>query len=455
MGTGDQRFPHLLLVNPWIHDFAAYDVWAKPLGLLTLGAILRDHGCRVSYLDCLDRFHPRARSNAPRARCGRGPFLKTPLPTPPALAHIPRTYSRYGIPPEWLRTDLARLPRPDLILVTSLMTYWYPGVAETVAELKGALPGVPVLLGGVYATLCPEHAGAHSGADAIITGEAEDRILDLLGRWIPGFRRKSPSSRFDPHEMDTWPLPALDLQREIGYLPLQTSRGCPFDCAYCAARRLNPRRRLRSPAKVLAEIRHWHKTAGVRDIALYDDAFLVDAGRHARPILEGIVDLDLDLRLHTPNALHIRAITAEVAELMFRAGFHTLRLGLETAAFEGRGALDAKVTAAEFNACVGHLRRAGFRRDQLGAYLLAGLPGQSLAALKYSIDIVHGAGITPIPAYYTPIPGTRLWEAAKAASPYDLEADPLYSNNAILPCVPQGFSWDYLSRIKGWVRRTQ
>ncbi len=49
--------PRILLVNPWIHDFAAYDFWATPLGLLTLGAMLRDHGARVSYVDCLDRFH--------------------------------------------------------------------------------------------------------------------------------------------------------------------------------------------------------------------------------------------------------------------------------------------------------------------------------------------------------------------------------------------------------------
>jgi radical SAM superfamily enzyme YgiQ (UPF0313 family) len=439
---------HILLVNPWIHDFAAYDVWAKPLGLLTLAAILRDHGYTVSYVDCLDRFHPRAQPGDPRARCGRGPFLKTPLSTPPALAHIPRTYSRYGIPPEWLREDLRQVPRPDAILVTSLMTYWYTGVRETIAELRATFPGVPVVLGGVYATLCGDHARAHSGADVVIEGEAEDRILGLMGE-ISGHRSQA---HFNPDDMDSWPWPALDLQREVGYLPLQTSRGCPFDCAYCASRRLNPRRRLRSTEKVLDEIRHWHQQYGLRDIALYDDAFLVDGKHHARPLLEGIIDLDLDLRLHTPNALHIRKITAEVAGLMRRAGFHTVRLGLETAAFEQRSGLDAKVTADEFAACVDHLRRAGFRREQLGAYLLAGLPGQSLKALKHSIDIVHGVNITPIPAYYTPIPGTRLWEAAVAASPYDLEADPLFCNNAILPCVPDGFSWDYLSQIKAWVQ---
>jgi alkylhydroperoxidase family enzyme len=447
--------PRILLINPWILDFAAYDVWAKPLGLLTLGAILREHGYRVSYIDCLDRFHPRAKPSDPRARCGRGPFFKTPLPTPAQLAHVPRTYSRYGIPAAWLREDLARLTRPDAVLVTSLMTYWYPGVQETIQELKIAFPGVPVALGGVYATLCPEHARRHSGADVIIQGETEGRILELVKALVPGVRGLRRASHFDPEDMDAWPLAALDLQREMGYLPLQTSRGCPFDCAYCASRRLNPRRRRRSPERVLAEIVHWHETTGVRDIVLYDDAFLVDAEHHARPILEGIADLDLGLRVHTPNALHIRAITGELAELMFRAGFDTLRLGLETAAFEARGAIDAKVTAAEFAACVAHLRRAGFRREQLGAYLLAGLPGQTPEALKASIDVVHDAGITPIPAYYSPIHGTRLWEAAVAVSPYDLTKDPLFCNNAILPCVPEGFSWEYLARIRGWVRRGQ
>ena len=43
--------PHILLVNPWIHDFAAYDFWAKPMGLLTLAALLRSHDFYVSYID--------------------------------------------------------------------------------------------------------------------------------------------------------------------------------------------------------------------------------------------------------------------------------------------------------------------------------------------------------------------------------------------------------------------
>ncbi|HSO60797.1 MAG TPA: hypothetical protein VLR50_07155 [Desulfobacterales bacterium] len=88
--------PHILLVNPWIHDFAAHDFWAGPLGLLTLAGILRQHGCRVSYIDCLDRFHPRGPQGDPRARFGCGPFRKARLPKPAVFGDVPRRFSRYG-----------------------------------------------------------------------------------------------------------------------------------------------------------------------------------------------------------------------------------------------------------------------------------------------------------------------------------------------------------------------
>jgi len=60
--------PNILLVNPWIHDFAAYDFWAKPMGLLSIASILRSHGFGVYYIDCLDRFHPNAPKTNPHLR---------------------------------------------------------------------------------------------------------------------------------------------------------------------------------------------------------------------------------------------------------------------------------------------------------------------------------------------------------------------------------------------------
>ncbi|MGD8266704.1 MAG: radical SAM protein [Desulfobacterales bacterium] len=436
--------PHILLVNPWIHDFAAYDVWAQPLGLLQLGAGLRRHGCRVSYIDCLDRFHPRAPFAEPSRRNGRGPYLKTPLPAPPGLEALPRRFSRYGIPKDWLESDLRALSPPDLIMVTSVMTYWYPGVAETVRALKRVFPTTPLVLGGIYATLCRAHAESHIGADRVVSGTVRGEILAILERHI-GF---PTHPAFDFEDLDAWPYPAFDLQHRIAYIPVLTSVGCPFRCDYCAAHHLQPRLSRRDPLAVVDEIEYWQRDYGIRDFVFYDDALLVDAENHARPLLETLVRRTDGLRFHTPNALHIRPIDPQIAGLMRRAGFVTVRLGLETAAPEDETRLDRKVAIRDFQSAAHNLLAAGFSAHEVGAYLLAGLPDQSLKALEDSILTVKAMGIRPILAYYTPIPHTALWERAVAVSRYDLEADPIFTNNAIFPCQREAFTWEALSRLK-------
>ncbi len=436
--------PHILLVNPWIHDFAAYDVWAQPLGLLQLGAGLRRHGCRVSYIDCLDRFHPRAPAADPRRRNGRGPYIKTPLPAPPGLKDLPRRFSRYGIPADWLYRDLQALSRPDLILVTSVMTYWYPGVAATVRAIKRVFPTTPLVLGGIYATLCRAHAESHIDADSVVVGPVAGEILAILERHT-GFQAQPA---FDFEDLDAWPYPAFDLQHRIAYIPVLTSLGCPFRCDYCAAHRLQPRQRRRDPLAVVEEIEYWHDRYGVRDFVFYDDALLIEPHTHALPLLEALVRRTPGLRFHTPNALHIRQIDARMAGLMRRAGFVTVRLGLETAAPNDQPRLDRKVAVRDFETAARHLLKAGFSDREVGAYLLAGLPDQSLDFLEDAIMTVKAMGIRPILAYYTPIPHTALWERAVAVSRYDLEADPIYSNNAVFPCQREAFSWEALSRLK-------
>jgi len=436
--------PHLLLVNPWIHDFAAYDFWAKPLGLLQLAAILRAHDIRISYMDCLDRFHPRANVTGAQKRPGRGAYLKTRIPRPAGLKDVPRYFSRYGIPVEWFREDLSNIPQPDVVMVTSLMTYWYPGVQEAIQQTREIFPDTPIVLGGIYASLCREHASKESGADRVFTGPGEGRVLDL----VADAAGVVLTSDFDPQDLDTYPYPAFDLQHWIPYVPILTSRGCPFTCTYCASHYLNPNIMRRSPESVVEEIEYWHKTYGVIDFAFYDDALLVNAENHIIPILEGVLAAGLQLRFHTPNALHVREVTPEIARLMVLCGFESIRLGVETAAFEERGHLDKKITKGEFLKCMQTFKDAGFQKNQIGAYILVGLPGQPVSTVVDTIQAVKRAGAMPIMAYYTPIPHTALWEEALASSRYDLALDPIYTNNAILPCQKEPFAWETLNRLK-------
>jgi radical SAM superfamily enzyme YgiQ (UPF0313 family) len=325
-----------------------------------------------------------------------------------------------------------------------MMTYWYTGVQETIAILREVFPDTKIILGGIYASLCRNHALKNSGADEIFSGPAEKILFDLITRYT-GF---TTTLHFNPQALDTYAYPALDLQNHISYVPLLTSRGCPFKCTYCASYFLNPGRMWRSPESIIEEIKFWHRSHQVSDFILYDDAFLVNAEKHAVPVLEKIIQAGMNLRFHTPNAVHIRGITAKTASLLFKAGFKTLRLGLETAEFDHRETIDQKVTEKDFKQAAGFLKEAGFKKNQVGAYLLMGLPGQGLTAVERSIRAVQETEITPILAYYSPIPHTAIWQKAVAASRYDLEADPIFTNNSILPCQSEAFNWETISVLK-------
>lgn len=427
--------PTLILINPWIYDFAAYDLWSKPLALLYLASFLDRRGYDIRFIDCLNVHHPEMYARKPsrrpaRRNFGTGKFWREPVPHPAQLRHIKRTYSRYGISPAIVLRELKRIRSPLAILVTSHMTYWYPGVQKAVSLAKSVFPDVPVILGGTYARLCQEHARIHSGADLVDTEfrlEHPESLFKLFGK--AGLPLPGP----DPHP-DDLPYPAFHLLEKIDYICLLTSRGCPYRCRYCASRFLYPDFTQRPPADIIEEVLYWHRDFGVQDFAFYDDALLVQAGSHLTEVLEALIRLELRLRLHTPNGLHIREINRDMAGLLYRSGFRTIRLGLETADFEQHRAMDNKVGQGEFEKAVRELRRAGFKKEDIGAYILIGLPGQNPDSVMDTVRLADKVGAMPYLAEYSPIPRTGLWEEALSATTYDLEKEPLFHNNTLLAC---------------------
>jgi radical SAM superfamily enzyme YgiQ (UPF0313 family) len=427
----------ILCINPWIYDFAAYNTWIEPLGLLTVAGVLRAAGHEVVLVDCLDRHHPGAHApHSPRDAYGCGQFHKTEVVKPPVLAHVPRRWGRYGLPIEVFEDELDAQTRPDAILITSMMTYWYPGPFEAIRHVKARWPGVPVALGGVYATLCADHAREYSGADAVLPGPGEVRAL----RWVADVTGETCVLPGSIEEI----LPAHDLRRSQGYVAVQTARGCPFNCPYCAVDRLAPRGfHPRSPERVVDEIAWCVKELGALDVALYDDALLVDAEQHILPILGGILARGIEARFHTPNGLHARHIGRALARVMHQAGFITLRLGLETADPGEQRRDGDKVDRDLFVRAVEALRMAGFTANQVAAYVLIGRPGQSAEAVEATVTYAHHLGVQVRAAQFSPIPGTREWMAAVAAGDIPADADPLLHNNSVYPCA-KADAWEAL-----------
>ena len=222
--------PFILLINPWIYDFAAYDLWVKPLGLLYIAAVLKRNGFGVHLIDCLDPYNPKMEEiygagKISRDETGRGHFYQERVVKPERLKRIiKRQYKRHGITPAMFEHELSAVPKPDAILVTSMMTYWYPGVFEVIRLAKISYPEVPVILGGVYATICNDHARTFSKADMIISGPGECEAL----RIIQNLTGKDIDFIPDLTEPDHLPYPAFELLSSRKALPILTARGCPL-----------------------------------------------------------------------------------------------------------------------------------------------------------------------------------------------------------------------------------
>ena len=407
-----KRKGNVLLVNPWIVDFAAYDFWIKPLGLLSIGSVLKENAYDIHLLDCMDRSHPLLLRfmdwSCPKSKPnGTGRFYKEIIEKPKLLKNIPRRFGRYGIPITLIIDELKRTSPPDVVLVTSGMTYWYPGVVEMVSAIRQNFPGVPIILGGIYASLMPEHARRTCGVDEVVAGEGEQACLRIVDD-ITGSH--SDVERYQNFE--NLPDPAYDLYPNLESAAILTSRGCPYQCPFCASSILSGGYRRRSPLAVVEEIERIHKIQGVHHFAFYDDALLYKKDEHLVPILEELINRNLPIHFHTPNGIQPKEIDERLACLMHKAGFQTIRLSYESADKKRQKSMGLKVRDDDLLRAVSLLLDAGFQRRQLGSYVLMGLPGQSIQEVVDSTMFVLGLGIRVNLASFSPIPGTACWEEA-------------------------------------------
>ncbi len=369
------------------------------------------HCCQLSFFDFLP-----SRKKDP---WGRGRFDSRDVPKPGYLSDIPRKFHRFGKPREDFREFLGARAF-DAVLIQTYMTYWYPGIREVIEDVRRLQPAAKIVLGGVYAILCPSHARS-LGADLAIEGTDLEPLWQLL-------------SIQPEKQIPCWPPEFSD----VGIIKI--TEGCPFQCTYCAAPLIWPNFRVRSAADCLRELNSLI-VIGAKNIAFYDDALLYRADQTLVPFLNEVVKLNPQVSFHTPNALNARFMTPELARLMVKAGFRSFFFGLESATASWQHSTGGKISSDEFAAAVRYLRAAG--AQSIFAYIIAGHPDSAGQDLEYSIRFAHQCGTRVILSEFSPVPGTI--DSQKCRRWADLE-EPLSHNKTAFAIRRLGGA--YLNSLK-------
>jgi radical SAM superfamily enzyme YgiQ (UPF0313 family) len=287
----------------------------------------------------------------------------------------------------------------------------------------------------------PEHARLTSGADLVVSEQAENKIVSLL---------TNESSQCSYSTLNDYPYPAWNLTNEKYYRILMTSRGCPYRCTFCASDILNDQKFIqRRIDGICEEIAKYYYEDQIRNFVFYDDALLINHKRHLEPLLAEIIRKKIQASFHTPNGLNAREVDENVADLMYRSGFKTIRLSLESVDSEiQKKQANNKISNRLFETAISNLYKAGYRRGDLECYLIMGLPNQTFTQVRSSLQFVADLGVIARLATFSPIPGTPEAEEARKWMTEDFFCEPLLQNHSCFPMRNTSMTEAELQQIK-------
>ena len=302
--------------------------------------------------------------------------------------------------------QLDTLPNCDLAAIST-----FTAQVNEAYELAGRYRavGVPTVIGGLHATALPEEAARY--CDAVVAGEGEVVWGDLLRDFETGAMRGIYRSAGREWDLAQAPMPRFDLLDVDRYnrITVQTSRGCPWRCEFCASSiLLTSRYKVKPVEKVIAEVRAIKQLWPHPFIEFADDNAFVNR-RHSKALLRALADEGI--RWFTETDISI-ADDEELLDLMHDAGCAQVLIGLESPTAEALNGLETRKNWKR-----GRLhtyREAIFRIQSRGIAVngcfVLGLDGSTLEDFAAVRQFVEESGLYEVQiTVLTAMPGTPLY----------------------------------------------
>ena len=318
---------------------------------------------------------------------------------------------------------------PDIVGITAT-TSMIPDAYAVAKMAKEHNEDVKIVMGGPHVTFTPEKTIKECPCvDYVVRGEGELTFKELvdslaknketeniLGLSVNmGDKVKNNLARPLIKDVDTIPMPSYDLlpmdkyQADgIKFGTVMTSRGCPFQCAFCSSSlQFGKRWRGHSDSRVIEELKILREEYGRKEIEFLDDTFTLNRPRAIR-IAKRIRVEGLDISWTASSRVDI--FTNEVADALKYGGCHTVYFGIESGSQKTLDFIGKRITPEQSMAAV---KKAKLRKlHALGAFII-GFPEETKEDVKKTIKFSKKVGVDYAQfTVATPYPGTRLWDYA-------------------------------------------
>jgi radical SAM superfamily enzyme YgiQ (UPF0313 family) len=294
--------------------------------------------------------------------------------------------------------------RPDEIWITSIMTYWWESTRDVIELIARVFdkPTPRIMVGGIYPTLAPDHA---DGELRKRTNLRDEELIIVDGE-------------IDPEAANSWTdLSLYDDPIYVArpkYAIITGSRGCPFECAYCAQLTLNHNNRTvrhRPPDDIADEVEQKQQDFGINEFAFYEDNLLLNR-QDFLARLEAIQRRGLKITIYAPEGIEPRLVEYELMLQMRAAGFKKIYLALETIDNEiARKWNRRQATIEKLDRAVDILKQVGFSvgSQDMNAFVIFGIPDEDLqAAINTAVYASTRVG-SVVPMLFTPVPGSIMY----------------------------------------------
>lgn len=372
--------------------------------------------------------------------------------------------------------DCIRTYEYDVLAISVAYVYNVRWVDLTVRLSRKYHPEAKIMIGGCYPTLFPERSLEDHDIDDAVIGEGESTFLHILNRYNgyrdEAFEEKFPfsgyASKNDKGEIVVVPRQGFYLKGEdippaqwhhlnidkylhnaspmyvtdasLKILPVESSRGCPYNCSFCSTSFWWGKNvRYKPVDRFLDEIAEAKNRYGIEEIYFVDDNATFSK-TWIKEFLIKFMESDINLKLDFQN-FSLKHLDEEITDLLIRAGIREITIAVET----GSRAMQ-KLTNKnlDFNKVREVVRMIKTKKVALNICWIIGFPNETIEQINETVAFARElkAHYNEI-SIFTPLPGTKLFDLAVSQGLLKFDKDDLSLFDFIRSDCIKSEHWDY------------